>query len=105
MPGAESQGRHPIHGTVDAGGAPVVKVSVGIRPENHSLEDSPFARQPQGCSGEDTVTALGCHLVAHQDGDGVGVAEALAVAHQGDAEAVVAERGGEDLADLVGVAR
>lgn len=59
VPGAESQGRYPIHGTVDAGGAPVVNVSVSIRPENHSLEDSPFARQPQGCSGEDTVTALG----------------------------------------------
>ena len=46
----------------------------------------------------------GLGLVGHQHRDGTGVAGALAVARHGDAQAIVGEGGGGDLADLVAVA-
>jgi hypothetical protein len=91
-----------------------------FRPELHdnpfASETTPFARErdrrrpirwqavKNSYSGNH-LSRSGGGLARDEDGDGVGVADAVAVARHRDAEAIVAKRGGEDPADLVGVAR
>src|SRR6266704_4982085 len=48
---------------------------------------------------------LGSRLVGYEHRDGIGVADALAVARHGDARAILCVGGGEDLADPVRGAR